>query len=417
MPVKRYVQLSLACLMLLICSLDTFAQQSQQSFSEWLNDRIDQVKKEKARMLTNQSDPSKQVETPNMSGNSTSIVNHATAADLVGISIIPGDISGGTQDQKPPTSLSFTVSTYALFSALRGEDPFNPTFYNKNKGLRRLSFTLGYDTNDKKKKSNGTEVTRSAEIFGVKLLVYDGRDKTVTKQISVLSSNLTSAAINFGMISEDVVNFLRTNQKLKEVNISLVTNFDQEVKKFLSKEDLEEIDRIIEKRIKSFVTLTEGTENALNEVRRAGQLSFNFLVRRRNPGADDYMIEGIFEKGLSNSLNLAANSAFIYTNRKLIGGDRRGGRAAVELTYRLTKDNISGTGPVSLSFAGDAKWMQGIDGIYTVQTKLNFPIYEGVDLPISFTVANRTENIKERVVTGRFGFTFDIAKLAQKFKK
>jgi len=54
---------------------------------------------------------------------------------------------------------------------------------------------------------------------------------------------------------------------------------------------------------------------------------------------------------------------------------------------------------------------------YTGQVKLTLPLFDGVSLPLSFSVANRTELIKESEVRGRFGFTIDFAKLAKAFGK
>jgi hypothetical protein len=50
------------------------------------------------------------------------------------------------------------------------------------------------------------------------------------------------------------------------------------------------------------------------------------------------------------------------------------------------------------------------------QAKLTIPLPGGIDLPISFTVANRTEFIDEKEVRGQFGFTFDLSRLVQAFR-
>jgi hypothetical protein len=56
--------------------------------------------------------------------------------------------------------------------------------------------------------------------------------------------------------------------------------------------------------------------------------------------------------------------------------------------------------------------MNGKPTILKAQAKLTIPLWTtGIQFPISVTVANRTELIKEKEVRGQFGFTFDFSKL------
>ena len=55
---------------------------------------------------------------------------------------------------------------------------------------------------------------------------------------------------------------------------------------------------------------------------------------------------------------------------------------------------------------GTAIAQQGHIGV--LQVKLTIPVKgTGVKIPLAFTVANRTELIKEKDVRGNFGITFD----------
>ena len=52
------------------------------------------------------------------------------------------------------------------------------------------------------------------------------------------------------------------------------------------------------------------------------------------------------------------------------------------------------------------------------QAKLTFPVKgSGVKIPLSFSVANRTELIKERDVRGNIGITFDLDTIVSKLKQ
>jgi hypothetical protein len=63
------------------------------------------------------------------------------------------------------------------------------------------------------------------------------------------------------------------------------------------------------------------------------------------------------------------------------------------------------------STSGEAKWLSGAKPNYIGQLKLTIPLFDGISLPISLSVANRSDLINEKTVKGRFGFTFDLTKL------
>jgi hypothetical protein len=64
----------------------------------------------------------------------------------------------------------------------------------------------------------------------------------------------------------------------------------------------------------------------------------------------------------------------------------------------------------------DAKGMTSEVPTYTGQLKMSIPIAAGIDFPVSVSFASRTDLVKETSVKGRFGFTFDFAKLAAALK-
>ena len=68
--------------------------------------------------------------------------------------------------------------------------------------------------------------------------------------------------------------------------------------------------------------------------------------------------------------------------------------------------------PMYFDLSAEAKWMNGSNSTGKGQAKLTIPLGNtGIQLPLSLTVANRTELIKEKEVRGQFGFTFDFSKL------
>jgi len=69
-----------------------------------------------------------------------------------------------------------------------------------------------------------------------------------------------------------------------------------------------------------------------------------------------------------------------------------------------------------LSIEANATGMTGTAPIYKAQAKLTIPFLPGMELPISVSVANRTEFLQEKEVKGKFGFTFDISKVLKAFR-
>ena len=74
-----------------------------------------------------------------------------------------------------------------------------------------------------------------------------------------------------------------------------------------------------------------------------------------------------------------------------------------------------GRDPLVISIAGLGEWYADErPDIAKVQVKLNVPLpgaLSGLKIPLSFTVANRTELIDETELRGNVGFTVDFAKL------
>jgi hypothetical protein len=60
--------------------------------------------------------------------------------------------------------------------------------------------------------------------------------------------------------------------------------------------------------------------------------------------------------------------------------------------------------------------MTGMTPTYKGQFKFSIPILDGIDFPVSFTFASRTELVKEKEVRGQFGFTFDVSRLIASVK-
>ena len=110
----------------------------------------------------------------------------------------------------------------------------------------------------------------------------------------------------------------------------------------------------------------------------------------------------------TNSITL--NGSFVFKKSQM-GNDSKGGKfaAAVHLPLQGFKP-LDYKDPVLFSLEANATGMTGQSPMYVAQAKLTIPLMPGVEIPISVSVANRSELIKEMEVKGKFGFTFDLNK-------
>jgi hypothetical protein len=212
-----------------------------------------------------------------------------------------------------------------------------------------------------------------------------------------------------------------TNQIINHVNFlnnCLGTALTTTVQS-LTPQQRKEIKTIVGRHIDDPANFVEEVSKDVWEIRRAPQLSFSFNSKLRDgAGDDEYRAGMLFDYGVYERLNLTVNGTFDYKDSKLIGGDIRGGRVAGEGIFQLTpnRSSFGDPRPYLLSAAAEAKWMNNSKSTYTGQLKLTIPVpgLTGVNFPISLSVANRSDLLKEKVVRGKFGFTVDITKLLSK---
>lgn len=192
------------------------APSAPQTASTSLNADLNNRVKEATRAKIQQRSASNQTETPSVSNNSTSLVDTSSAGDLVNLGLNLAGLTGASNDGSPKdNSVSVTTSAYALYSALKGADPLNPGFYNRNSGWRRLSFTLGYDD----EKVPAATFAQSAKIFGLKYLFMDKRDPSRSRHkddFDLVASKLEKAASAFGKLSDKVNYYFFTNKTVRE---------------------------------------------------------------------------------------------------------------------------------------------------------------------------------------------------------
>jgi len=400
------------------------------TFDTWTACLIDKV----ATPIVNQRHPAKQVEVPSIADNTTSLVDQTSSPDLVGLALNLAGLKENSDASGNGTSGTITTSAYALYAAAKNRDPLDPDFYVKHPNLRRFSFTLGRDG------GNATDPTGGgpATVVGFKVLVLNWRDVAShdngTKLMTASAALATSAVATLKM-DKELQDFLFqelaptlglcgaagapgaspiANQVAFLNNClgpALVTTVAR-----LTPQQRKEIKAIVTRNIDDPATFMNTVNQEVWEIRRAPQLSFTFQSKLRNGNGDDEYRTGVlFDYGVYERMNLTVNGTFDYKDSKLIGADTRAGRVAAEGIFQLTpnRGNFGDPRPYLFSASSEAKWANNSKSTYTGQLKLTIPIpgLTGVNFPISVSVANRSDLIKEKTVRGKFGFTIDITKL------
>jgi hypothetical protein len=376
-----------------------------------------------AAPIINQREHSRQVELPSIADNTTSLVDQTSAPDLLGLGL---NLAGLNSNGEGASGLSpvITTSAYALYATALQRDPLDPEFYAKHANLRRFYFTFGSDDSEEETKGR-------AMLFGTKILILNYRDASNPRNRASLikvSDRVRTMAVAGANIAGQVRRYLYDELApalgfsrpgtSTEIETFLNEHLDgpalQVTLASLTPTQRDEIKKIIADRIEARVAFTEEVHRAVGQIRRAPQLSFTFQTKQRDEDkTDEYRTGLLFDYGLYQRVNLTLNGTFDYHDSRLIGADTRGGRFAVESNFQLTPEKtITGPSrPFMFSTAGEAKWLSGAKPTYTGQLKLTIPLFEGMNLPISISFANKTGLINEKTIRGRFGFTFDLTKL------
>lgn len=398
-------------------------QRTTATYSDWLNARIKEVAKQDVQARITQRNFSKQSETPSESANTTSLVDRSSASDLVGVALNLAGLNTNSSAMES-TSMSATVSLYALRAAAAQRDPLDPAFYNANRDWRRLSITFGYDYPEDKI----GDVNERAIIFGAKYLPYDKRDASDpdnSRDLDRISNLLGEANVQAQRLSAAVREIVRAALRrdgranvdgAESANLyfgpdTWGTTYDN----LLSDSDRQQIDELIKNQIAPFATLTEETSAITDKIHKKPQIAFSYFTKqRKETRPDEHTLGAIFDLGFAPRFTMTLNASFNYVDNKMME-DTKGGKAAAELQVQLTRDKLEGRMPIFLTFSGDGCWMTDTLPVYRAQAKVSIPLVQGIEIPLSVTYASRTDLIMEADVRGKFGFTFDIARIAQAF--
>jgi len=419
----RWVPLTLSVLIVSNAAVARAQDNPTQDFTDWLNRRLQAA----VAPVVGASTPGKQVETPSIADNSTALVDKAGAPDLIGIAMQFFNLG----KDREGTPMSVTLSAFTLRTAILGLDPSLPEVYAAGRNWRRLSASVGRET-DPAATSAG-----DAQLIGVKVLAWDRRDPTRPENVRALQDALKSGkdvALAMQAVIDEVGGRLAARE-LKKRRESLTDDELQtfienrlgakqhaETLKNLTDEDLAAIDALLVERLAPVLRAQrDESSRTIKALKQAPQLSFSYQAKLRDGdagGADEQTWQGLFDYGVASRMSVSVNGAFSLVSRPQMDASS-GGRVGVEAQFQLTgggstlADLLRASAPMTLSVSYLGVWDDIVEDTQKFQTKLTIPLpalLKGLSLPISVTVANRRELIDEMDVRGQFGFTVDFSK-------
>jgi hypothetical protein len=391
-----------------------FACASGQDIDTYMDDRIEELI---AGRLA-QKNASGQTNAVSLSHGSTDFVDQSAPADFVSMAV---NLAGVGQNQNPGNNQAAVASStlYALYAGARRKDPLEPGFYRAHSDLRRISFSLGQEEGV----ADNADLKSRATLVGTKVMLINRRDVVTLlkdkQQMEGLKKALAALGSGRNRIQKRLMTLVEsrlapnaTPSELAEFRKEFLSDVGPKLK-LLSESDVAEIDRIFEDEVEKQAAASLAILDVYEVFKRKPQMSVEFQTAQR-PGseADLYRSQLIFDYGLLDRVSTTLNGGFEYTDVMRVGADRRGGRVAGELRFQLTPDEaLVLRNPLFVSVAGEGKWLTNTDTIYRVQMKFSFPLAQGLELPVSFGYANKTELLNEVGVYGKFGLTVDLAKL------
>ena len=111
-----------------------------------LEQQLDRLESRLERL--EQTSGSNQTEAPSALGSSTTLVDHASASDLIGLALNPATFPRSETDEAEATSQTITISPYTILAALTGRNPDDPWVYQDATVWRLFAISLGLEDAD-----------------------------------------------------------------------------------------------------------------------------------------------------------------------------------------------------------------------------------------------------------------------------
>lgn len=411
----------------------------------------------------------KQVGGSDQNAGSTSLTSKGSIPAILGFAVENGALTRTTSG----TTITFRGNPVGIIKVL-GESGFVESYDEDDAAtrfLRRFSFAFSFDTSrgvNESSTGSGTMMNvftgdqQQLSSYSFRFDAFNRRDprhKAYNKQWDTMIAGdaalMTTAIDRVAESLQELDGVALQNPDLKtwydQAAEAVSVASDSEVEKVIEQEFdklknvrlSDELQRRVEAFIEKFNSFLQSHDKILEAVAKGGIVTFEYTNRREInlPSLSNFNL--IAETGLfRGKADLTGNLSFTIFNEKPKSTDPTkpiGRLRDFQLSGQLDVplSNPLKTGNFVLTFSGKFQKimedtmmmnsaMTGMTGqtgmmmetkgnIGIGQIKLTIPVKgSGVKIPISFTYANRSELIKEKVVRGNIGITFDLDVLLSK---
>lgn len=390
---------------------------------------------------------------PSTSG-TTSLVVKGSAPTVLGLAVENGALTQTING----TTFTFRGNPYGIVQALANKGFIQSYDEAQNapitRFLKNTSFHLSFDTSRTPVETGAPNVftadKQQLSEFGVRYEFYNKRDPRNAAYKAAWDKFVDSKKLNVQAMTRELTERGPDPPHALRLKDPALRSWFEASKQALQGAQIVQIEGIVRQRLQVIPinSLSSATVDSLNRFRAA----FEDYIKGRNDILAQIAKGGIvsFEYTNKREVNAPNLSNFTFIAEKGLGGRFDGtfngsltifDKIPAGTTGRVRDFNFSGQGDLGLgdvrgignlvlSFSGkyqrlmeDAMTPDGMavmntkgDLVYG-QAKLTIPIKGlGVKMPISVTLSNRTELIKEKEVRGNIGFTFDLDTIFAKFK-
>lgn len=173
----------------------------------------------------------------------------------------------------------------------------------------------------------------------------------------------------------------------------------------------------LRKSLDSTTLLTADTEALLNKITKAPQISVGFLSRiSKGTGSNLYRGELAIDSGLWK-FSSTTNLSFDFMNSQVSTKPNRNvGRVVQEFDIPLLpKKTVLSYSPLTFGLSGEGDWGSNGPPTYKAQGKIKLTVFNGFDIPMSVTYANRTATVARADLKAVIGIAVDFSKVSQVF--
>ncbi len=359
--------------------------------------------------------------------------------DIFGLAVENGVLTQSTSG----STVTFTGNPHGIIAALAGKGFFQTRGIDGFANVASIfSFSTSFSGATASAASDSTSTKWSQYAVHVELINHRDPRRNTAEWNALFGS--VGNAFDLSNTAVDLANFTRLARSdtaltawIAALNASLAK---------LTRNDAASISSVITKQIQALDTsalssstlaATKTLVTSLGAIDQATQkivdamknnLLMTFVFTGDRPATGPTVSTGtlVVERG-SRSRGLTLNASASLLNGALplnVTSRWRDMSLTGQVDQRLAQ--VNGTGALTFAIAGQLEHLHqdpsqptptaAAGNIATMQMKLSIPLANGVALPLSFTVANRSELVKERLVRGQFGVTFSFDSLLAALK-